>query len=281
VRSIKTDGRIELVFAWKLPSTYPTPCCQEIRVSAKIRALPSGILSQTLDLENFATASRSCCQQNSSTVELVDHTYDGCGWTHIVYYTSVDCSPITPILRFVVNLLYNLFLQLCSSWQDFDWHSALQSYLFCDWLIPIRRIPCASNCRIQRTGWVTREDYCFTLSRKTAQILQIMMLRICPFEKEERTKKQKGHPADSNSSSQGCLKQFCIAHSTIKCPISFTETPFRRFALDCNGHVCILRVRGVPIAMMHPNYCLIFFTSLVVRSSSFGRYMWFSTRSRL
>jgi len=29
-----------------------------------------------LDLENFATADRSCCQQNLSTVEFVDHTYE-------------------------------------------------------------------------------------------------------------------------------------------------------------------------------------------------------------
>ena len=34
-------------------------------------------LSQTPELENFATASRSSSQQNSSTAELVDHTYDG------------------------------------------------------------------------------------------------------------------------------------------------------------------------------------------------------------
>ena len=39
--------------------------------------LPSGTSSQTLDLENFVTASRSCCQRNLSTIELVDNTYDG------------------------------------------------------------------------------------------------------------------------------------------------------------------------------------------------------------
>ena len=46
--------------------------CKEIRVSPKIRVLNAGTLSQTLDLENFATAS----QQNSLTVELVDHSRD-------------------------------------------------------------------------------------------------------------------------------------------------------------------------------------------------------------
>jgi len=51
-------------------------CSNEIRVPPKIRVLPSGTLPNILDLENFATASRSCCQQNSSTVEFVDHIYD-------------------------------------------------------------------------------------------------------------------------------------------------------------------------------------------------------------
>jgi len=47
-------------------------------VSPKINVLPSGTLSQAPDLENFDTASRWRCQQNSSsssTVELGDYTY--------------------------------------------------------------------------------------------------------------------------------------------------------------------------------------------------------------
>ena len=76
-------------------------------------ALPSETLSQTLDLENFATTSRSCCQQNSSTVELVDHSHDG-RLIVAVYYTSVDRNALTPLLRILVDLLYNLFLQLGS-----------------------------------------------------------------------------------------------------------------------------------------------------------------------
>ena len=68
-------------------------------------------LSQTQD-SNFATASRSCCQQNSSTVELVDDTYDG---RRDVYHPSVNCNPLlTPSLRFVVDLWYNLFLRQCN-----------------------------------------------------------------------------------------------------------------------------------------------------------------------
>jgi len=49
---------------------------------------------------NFVMAS----QQNSSTVEPVDYTYDGSvrrGWLHKVYYTLVDCNPLPllPVLR--------------------------------------------------------------------------------------------------------------------------------------------------------------------------------------
>ena len=52
-------------------------CYKEIRESPIFRAFPSGTLSQTSDLENFATASLSSCQRHSSssTVELVDDTY--------------------------------------------------------------------------------------------------------------------------------------------------------------------------------------------------------------
>jgi len=64
--------------ALRLLSTHLTLCYKEMWVSPKIRVLPSGILSRTQYFKNFATASRSRCQQNSlssSTVELVDDTY--------------------------------------------------------------------------------------------------------------------------------------------------------------------------------------------------------------
>ena len=54
--SIKTTGWIELVLVWRLPSAYLTLCYKEIRPSPKIRALPSGTMSQTLDTENFVRA---------------------------------------------------------------------------------------------------------------------------------------------------------------------------------------------------------------------------------
>ena len=43
--SVETDGRIELVFSLDTFSTYSTLRCKEIRVSRKIRVLPSGTFS--------------------------------------------------------------------------------------------------------------------------------------------------------------------------------------------------------------------------------------------
>ena len=34
---------------------------------------------------------------------------------HNVYYTSVDCNPLTPLLRSVPDMLYNLFLRCCAA----------------------------------------------------------------------------------------------------------------------------------------------------------------------
>jgi len=99
-------------FGTELPSTYHTLCYEEIWVSPKIRVLLSGTLFQTPDLENFATASRSSCEHNSSssssTVELVDDTYTTVR-VAAVYYKSINCNRLTPLLRFAVDLLYNLF----------------------------------------------------------------------------------------------------------------------------------------------------------------------------
>jgi len=44
---VETAERIELVFSTGLPSTYPTLCSTEIRVSSKIWVLPYETLSQT------------------------------------------------------------------------------------------------------------------------------------------------------------------------------------------------------------------------------------------
>jgi len=67
-----------LYFTVLLPVCVIKNDYMKIWISPKIRVLSSGTLSQTTDLKNFATASRSHCQQNSplsSTVEFVDDTY--------------------------------------------------------------------------------------------------------------------------------------------------------------------------------------------------------------
>ena len=86
---------------WRLFSTYRYCAIRKFGY-LKIRVLPSGNLPQTVNIENFATASRSRCQQSSSssssTVRLVFHTYIGRRVVP-VYYTSVSCNRLTPSLR--------------------------------------------------------------------------------------------------------------------------------------------------------------------------------------
>jgi len=62
--------------AWRLPSTSPTLGFRNLGTS-KIKDTSCGALSQSMDLENFfAIISQWRCQQNSSTVELGDCSYD-------------------------------------------------------------------------------------------------------------------------------------------------------------------------------------------------------------
>ena len=67
--------RIKLVLAWTLPSNYPTLHCKKSRVAPKLR-VPTSLWNFVSNSQNFATASRSHCQPNSSTIEFVDHTHD-------------------------------------------------------------------------------------------------------------------------------------------------------------------------------------------------------------
>ena len=75
---IETDGRIQVVLARKLFSTYPTVCYKEIRISPKYGHFPLKLCPNS---ENFATASRSCYQQEAlirqvwSTSSTVDEFF--------------------------------------------------------------------------------------------------------------------------------------------------------------------------------------------------------------
>jgi len=75
----------------------------------------TGTLSQTPDLVNFATASRSRCQQNSSSSEFVDDTCTTVDESWLLT-TSWSTVTLTTLLPFVVDLLYQLFLQLTRFW---------------------------------------------------------------------------------------------------------------------------------------------------------------------
>jgi len=90
----KRLGELSWFVAWKLLSTHPTLCGKEISVSPKLGYFPLELCPNP-GLKNFATASRSRCQQNSSssssTVELVDDTYTTIGksWLFTTSRSSV------------------------------------------------------------------------------------------------------------------------------------------------------------------------------------------------
>jgi len=87
-------------------------------------------------LQNKGTSVRLCPSSGlrkfchgkliTSLTKLV-HTDSRACWWHLydnrrvvaAYYKSVNSNPLTLLLRFVVDSLYNLFY----CWQDFDWHS--------------------------------------------------------------------------------------------------------------------------------------------------------------
>ena len=101
------------VFAWRLFSTSATPCCKKIWVSlTKFRVLPSGTFSQTPDLYGKSFAF------NALSTKLVVVVDGRACWRHLydnrqvvaVYCKSINCNPLTPLQRFVVNMSYvNLF----------------------------------------------------------------------------------------------------------------------------------------------------------------------------
>ena len=86
--------------AWRLPSTYATLSCNEIRVLQKIR-----VISRELCRKLWT---RQFCHGKSIIIETRRRVM-------VVYHTSVDRNALTPLRRFAVDLLYDLFLQLCSS----------------------------------------------------------------------------------------------------------------------------------------------------------------------
>ena len=109
------------VLAWRLPSAYPTPCYKEIWVSTKMEGTPLWNLVPNSRLRQFRHGKSIALSTKLVVIVVVNgracwrHLYDN-RRVVAVYYTSACCNPLTPLLRFVVDLLYNLFLQLIRFW---------------------------------------------------------------------------------------------------------------------------------------------------------------------
>ena len=99
--------------SWFWHGGFLPPIVRKFGYLQKSGHFPLELFPKLRTFKNFATASRSSCQQNSSssssTVERVDNRR-----VVAVYYKLVNCNSQTPLglLRFLVDSLYNLFLQL-------------------------------------------------------------------------------------------------------------------------------------------------------------------------
>ena len=104
--------------AWELPSTYPTPCCKEILIPSKYGYFPLDLCPKfwtwKISPRRVDGVVNKTRRRTSLCITPV-RRWTRRGWTHIVYCTSVHYNASTPLLQFVLDLLYNLFLQLCSS----------------------------------------------------------------------------------------------------------------------------------------------------------------------
>ena len=89
--------------AWRLFSPVPHCAIRKFGISSKKGYFPL-VLYRNSGLRKFATASRSCCQQNLSTVELIDETY-----------TTVDALWLFTTRRSTVTLILHYFdlLRIC------------------------------------------------------------------------------------------------------------------------------------------------------------------------
>jgi len=96
--------------AWRFPPTHPTlcPCYEEIWVSPKIKVLSKFHHGKSIALSTkliVVVDGRVCWR----------HLYDN-RRVVAVYYKSINCNPLTPLLRYAVDLLYDFFLQLTRFW---------------------------------------------------------------------------------------------------------------------------------------------------------------------
>jgi len=96
-------GWIELVSSMDPSSPYPTLCCREIKVFPKTRYTARRYPHPQLSLARTPLPVDALWLDSHSLLLSIHH------------------HALTALRR----LVYNLFLRLCSSWQDFNWHSTL------------------------------------------------------------------------------------------------------------------------------------------------------------
>jgi len=92
--------------AWQLPFTYPTVCYKKIEVTAKIRVslLSSWTISQTSDLENFASAYRSSkLVINLVRVMWTVFPYTGFLRFHFSHQWTIELSTLSPPWKKLLN----------------------------------------------------------------------------------------------------------------------------------------------------------------------------------
>ena len=77
----------------------------------KISDLFCRTLSQTLHLKTLPRQVETLRRSSLLTTPTTVDASQARGWAHEVYHTSVDRNALTPLFRFMVDLVCNLFLQ--------------------------------------------------------------------------------------------------------------------------------------------------------------------------
>ena len=113
--------------------------------------------------------------------QLVDYTYDGRarrGWMRNaqVYYTLVDCNPLIPLLRSVLDLSYKLFIHCCAAvgtvLTDTSRRAVhLKSFLLHPLLHTMSRIETAETSIVRTKGKYIIDKYTYVSTWRTSYLL--------------------------------------------------------------------------------------------------------------
>jgi len=85
---------------------YPSLCCNEILVTPKLWYFSLEVFPKHQKISYSKSIALSTRSSSSSTVEFVYDTYTTIDESRLgpIYYKLVSCNPLTPLLRFVVQL---------------------------------------------------------------------------------------------------------------------------------------------------------------------------------